>query len=479
MKSPENIAALAAALRAHGHFTDVRGNISLPQLEFSPFQKVPKKTARVDARSGTIDNDSEFLAFLASLKSSSLAPVPADEGTTERSGESEIPRTLPIPVNDPLSVPMPTFEKVDRPSTTPLIEYLRAQKAAPPNTKSAASGSTAIFGRARPSRSERRARERIAKEKEKSKGTDTAEKTTTIEPTALLKRSSTAPRASTSHTPTLSRTGSLGVPSSSTTNEGEKEKAPEKPPRERRRPAGVAAILQRDLGLGVNPRRSRAGRERAATGPTIDTSQPSTPTTEAPSASAPTTPAAATPPAQQQSPASTRPRERPSRRERRAAKLEREESTASNASTSTITPSTPVAPMAILKKQESAPPTLPSSSGAADKKEPPTAPAAAPRRTRRGGGARGNRTEISVVPSSSSQDKKSQTPQTPTATGQSVPPTGPAAETQAGPSSGGGRGGRGRGSGRGGYRGRGRGRGRGEGGDKLITAAATAGGGGE
>ena len=68
-------------------------------IEFAPFQKFVKGKSKIDARQGTIDTSPEYKEFLDSL-------------------------TQPAP---PSTDPVTTNEEV---KTTPLIEYLRSQKAA-------------------------------------------------------------------------------------------------------------------------------------------------------------------------------------------------------------------------------------------------------------------------------------------------------------------------------------------------------------
>ncbi|DAA74510.1 TPA_exp: putative Nonsense-mediated mRNA decay protein Upf3 [Trichophyton benhamiae CBS 112371] len=74
-----------------------------PTLEYAPFSRVPSGKVRNDARVGTIDQDAEFIAFLESLTN----PVtkPSEEETTEAA------------------------DKVEKPTITPLIQYLREKKA--------------------------------------------------------------------------------------------------------------------------------------------------------------------------------------------------------------------------------------------------------------------------------------------------------------------------------------------------------------
>ena len=96
-----HIDALATFHRAfNGHtFTDSRGRSSRAVIEFAPFQKSVKGRIKPDARQGTIEASPEYKEFL-------------DSPTEPTSSE---PATLSV---------------CEEPTTTPLIEYLRHQKAA-------------------------------------------------------------------------------------------------------------------------------------------------------------------------------------------------------------------------------------------------------------------------------------------------------------------------------------------------------------
>jgi len=74
-----------------------------PTLEFAPIQRIPTTKQRVDGRQGTIDQDSEFIAFLESETQPATRPAALDNAVSEKSKE-----------------------KV---TSTPLIEALREKKA--------------------------------------------------------------------------------------------------------------------------------------------------------------------------------------------------------------------------------------------------------------------------------------------------------------------------------------------------------------
>ena len=77
--------------------------IGPPSVEFAPYNRIPGGRRRVDARSGTIDQDSEFMAFLEGLANPiTTKEVGLDDGTSGKA------------------------EKV---TTTPLVQFLKDKKA--------------------------------------------------------------------------------------------------------------------------------------------------------------------------------------------------------------------------------------------------------------------------------------------------------------------------------------------------------------
>ncbi|KAK9368039.1 Smg-4/UPF3 family-domain-containing protein [Lipomyces kononenkoae] len=145
---------------------DTKGNESAMQIEFAPYEKIPKAKVKTDARQGTIDSgenagwgslkidadhlaDPEFLAFQESL----TAP----------------PVAAPIPV--------PSTESGERSNgvqTTPLIEYLRTVKLV--KKSSGGSGSRAGKKEKETGKKDKKKRERNkskkAKESEKAQGNE-------------------------------------------------------------------------------------------------------------------------------------------------------------------------------------------------------------------------------------------------------------------------------------------------------------------
>jgi regulator of nonsense transcripts 3 len=80
--------------------------IGPPSVEFAPYNRVPGGRRRVDARAGTIDQDSEFMAFLEGL---------ANPTTTKDTGADA--------AGDGVS------GKPEKVTTTPLVQYLKDKKA--------------------------------------------------------------------------------------------------------------------------------------------------------------------------------------------------------------------------------------------------------------------------------------------------------------------------------------------------------------
>ncbi|EMD37045.1 hypothetical protein CERSUDRAFT_95309 [Gelatoporia subvermispora B] len=92
-----------------GHlFRDKAGNESSAVVEFAPFQKIPSEKKKVDSRMGTIEKDEDYISFLESLNNPASKPADAD------TLETLITSTQPPP----------------HPTTTPLLEALKAEKSA-------------------------------------------------------------------------------------------------------------------------------------------------------------------------------------------------------------------------------------------------------------------------------------------------------------------------------------------------------------
>ncbi|GAA5814841.1 hypothetical protein MFLAVUS_008344 [Mucor flavus] len=102
------------------------GNESRAVVEFAPYQKIPKEHKTADVRQGTIDQDQDYLDFLESLKEeekskTDLLNEPADGLTQIERLENRIAMVTAKTL---------AAEQANKPKTTPLLEHLRAQKAA-------------------------------------------------------------------------------------------------------------------------------------------------------------------------------------------------------------------------------------------------------------------------------------------------------------------------------------------------------------
>ncbi|KAI6027017.1 Smg-4/UPF3 family-domain-containing protein [Pisolithus marmoratus] len=104
----KNEEALAMFSREYdGHiFRDKSGNESHAIVEFAPFQKIPVERRKPDIRINTIDKDEDYISFLESLK------------------KSEKPEPVSLEALVAAAQPAPP------PTTTPLLEALKAEKLA-------------------------------------------------------------------------------------------------------------------------------------------------------------------------------------------------------------------------------------------------------------------------------------------------------------------------------------------------------------
>ncbi|KAF9907543.1 hypothetical protein EC991_010839 [Linnemannia zychae] len=103
-------AALEFQRAYHGHtFVDRNGNEGKAHVEFAPFQKIPREQRKADTKQGTIEEDPDYIAFLQTLTAD---PTDAEK-EMKLSGTEQLLK-----------------ESAINPKSTPLLEALRAQKAA-------------------------------------------------------------------------------------------------------------------------------------------------------------------------------------------------------------------------------------------------------------------------------------------------------------------------------------------------------------
>ncbi|KAI9019389.1 Smg-4/UPF3 family-domain-containing protein [Phycomyces nitens] len=114
-----------------GHiFVDSRGNESRAVVEFAPYQKIPKDQKTPDTRAGTIDSDPDYYKFLLMLKAEENKTPEVKEGNDGLSQIERLENRLAL-----VSAQTIAAEQANKPKTTPLLEHLRAQKAAKDSAK--------------------------------------------------------------------------------------------------------------------------------------------------------------------------------------------------------------------------------------------------------------------------------------------------------------------------------------------------------
>ncbi|EKV13712.1 Nonsense-mediated mRNA decay protein Upf3, putative [Penicillium digitatum] len=99
--STECVSSLSDAVR-QASFQDARNTLhdpillGPPSLEFAPYAKTPGSRSRKDARQGTIDQDSEFIAFLESLTQPITRPAAVDSTADCEDKKKETIVTTPL-----------------------------------------------------------------------------------------------------------------------------------------------------------------------------------------------------------------------------------------------------------------------------------------------------------------------------------------------------------------------------------------------
>lgn len=99
--SPEYVSLLSETVR-QASFQDARNTLhdpillGPPSLEFAPYAKTPGSRSRKDARQGTIDQDSDFIAFLESLTQPITKPAAVDSATDTDDKKKETVITTPL-----------------------------------------------------------------------------------------------------------------------------------------------------------------------------------------------------------------------------------------------------------------------------------------------------------------------------------------------------------------------------------------------
>ncbi|KAI9308300.1 Smg-4/UPF3 family-domain-containing protein [Cunninghamella echinulata] len=121
-----------------GHiFMDSRGNESRAVVEFAPYQGIPKEHKMPDARQGTIEEDPDYQRFMDSLKAEENKPDSESEVVEGASQIERLENRIAM-----ISAQTLATEQANKPKTTPLLEHLRAQKAAKAAAKAKKKSST-------------------------------------------------------------------------------------------------------------------------------------------------------------------------------------------------------------------------------------------------------------------------------------------------------------------------------------------------
>lgn len=222
----DDMLALSETVRA-GTWEDAKNTanspslVGPPSLELSAYKKVPGNKKRTDARQGTIDQDPEFMAFLEGLAN----PVPMRENIDIEDGDEA--------------------SKSDaKPTTTPLVEYLKEKKAN--KSKDSGPGKKRGDGKSKGSKDEDSSKKRGRESKaEKSEKAEKGSKTTVK---ILTKKAATEQAAD------AAKNAAKAI------NAAIQQEAPKS------RRAGIATaarILQRDLGLSPGSAHRRARQDAA------------------------------------------------------------------------------------------------------------------------------------------------------------------------------------------------------------------------
>ncbi|CAI7665946.1 unnamed protein product [Penicillium glandicola] len=236
--STECVSSLSDAVR-QASFQDARNTLhdpillGPPSLEFAPYAKTPGSRSRKDARQGTIDQDSDFIAFLESLTQPITRPAAVD---STADGEDK---------------------KKEAVMTTPLVQFIKDKKA---SKLKDGSGSKSKHSRSdKESKQEKVQAKKLLQRGDKETATNSSDKKPKGEKTSKDSVKTTKQGAT---------TNTKGAKSSTTSNTTKDTTAPTERKRERGTVTVATKILQRDLGL------STSGGRRRGKGGSTDTTSP-------------------------------------------------------------------------------------------------------------------------------------------------------------------------------------------------------------
>ncbi|KAJ5559186.1 hypothetical protein N7461_003158 [Penicillium sp. DV-2018c] len=236
--SAECVSLLSDTVR-QASFQDARNTIhdpillGPPSLEFAPYAKIPGSRSRKDARQGTIDQDSDFIAFLESLTQPITRPTAVDSVADGEDKKKEAVRT------------------------TPLVQFIKDKKA-----------SKAKDGAASKSKHGRSDKESKHVKVQAKKLLQRGDKEDAATPTEKKVKGERTGKDSAKASKQAAAANAKGGKSTTTTTAMKDVTAAPERKRERGSLAAASKILQRDLGLATS-----GGRRRGKGAPT-DTATP-------------------------------------------------------------------------------------------------------------------------------------------------------------------------------------------------------------
>jgi regulator of nonsense transcripts 3 len=236
--STECVSSLSDTVR-QASFQDARNTIhdpillGPPSLEFAPYAKTPGSRSRKDARQGTIDQDSDFIAFLESLTQPITRPAAVD---STADGEDK---------------------KKEAVMTTPLVQFIKDKKAS--------KAKDGLASKSKHGRSDKESKQEKVQAKKLLQRGDKESAVTSTEKKAKGEKTGKDSAKTSKHAAAANAKG--GKSSTTTTSTKEVSAAPERK-RERGNVAAATKILQRDLGL------TTSGGRRRGKGGSTDTATP-------------------------------------------------------------------------------------------------------------------------------------------------------------------------------------------------------------
>ncbi|KAI0267309.1 Smg-4/UPF3 family-domain-containing protein [Gloeopeniophorella convolvens] len=237
-----------------GHvFRDKTGNESQVVVEFAPYQKLPLEKKKADTRNATIEQDEEYIAFLQSLETSSTKPYDADQL---------------------LEMLVASTERPSMPTSTPLLEALKAEKSAQ-RDKEAIQRNHPHYKEAKQSSKKEEAKKAAAAAKEASTAKQSGDPAAPVGKRAAKKAAAAAQKASTQ--PGSSAPPKPGSGQAAATSSAKTPASPSKPKAGRANKQHAHALAQAQDGqppkaAPVPPTQATATAPAASPAPSTETS---------------------------------------------------------------------------------------------------------------------------------------------------------------------------------------------------------------